>query len=101
MKSKIKRFLAVMLICTMVCGTGLIAHAQEHVCAFSYMGTTQVSNQYVSSHTYLEYNTNTGKSESKICQVYNYAYVDIWKCACGAIEQRNLRSTVVHTGCGQ
>lgn len=101
MKRNIKKMLATVLVCIMVCGTGLIAHAQIHECAFSYMGTSQISNMQVSSHTYLEYNSITGKSEKKTCNVYVQRYADIWKCACGATEQRNLRSNVIHTGCGQ
>lgn len=101
MNRKMKRLVAAMLLCTMVCLTGVTALATEHKCAFSYMGNSTVSDIHVSSHTYLKYNTSTGMYDTCICQVRQRVQEEIWKCACGKKEARNRTTKEVHSGCGK
>lgn len=100
MNRKMKRFVAAMLLCTMVCFTGSAVSAKGHKCAFSYMGDTTVSDIHVSSHSYLKYDSR-GKYKTCICQVRQRVTDEIWECACGKKESRNRTTKLVHSGCGQ
>lgn len=103
MNRKMKRFVAAMLLCTMVCFTGSAVSAKGYVheCAFSNMGDRVKSRMLVSTHLYDHYNSSTEKMEKLTCQVYQTVHVDVYKCACGAEQERNLRSIVTHSACGQ
>lgn len=100
MNRKMKRLVAAVLLCTMVCLSGSSVSAAEHKCAFSYRGTIVKSQMLVSTHLYEHYDSSTQGPEKRICQVYQTVYVDIYRCACGAQQERDMNVVVTHSGCG-
>lgn len=96
-KNKLKRAIALLMVCMMVCGMTIVANATVHECAFSYTGIDEYSVTHISYHDYTD-----GKGITHTCEVTLHRYREVWHCACGASEYRNYTNVVKHSGaCGQ
>ena len=99
-KNNVKKIAALIMMCVMLCGMSTVAYAavqNEHVCAFSF-SHEGYSVTHITYHTYIDRNTG----EEEICDVTLVSYYDVYTCGCGAVEHRNIKNNVRHSGyCGE
>ncbi|MBP3351844.1 MAG: hypothetical protein J6L65_05495 [Lachnospiraceae bacterium] len=102
MNKKLKTTIIITMLVTMICGTGIVTNAAEletrdqHTCAYSFMGSREVSRMHVSTHSYLHYNAQTQMYETRDCRIYNVVYENVYKCACGKTNNETY-SVVEHS----
>lgn len=100
MKTKMKRIGAMVLACVMLWGVSAGVRAENlpgHTCAFSFMGKDHYATNHITYHTYLDKYGNV-----QTCEVRVKQFRDVYRCACGAVEYRNPKGVVEHTGdCGE
>lgn len=99
MKKRMKKISVALLTCVMVCGIGLGGYAAVHVHAYSYMGDKVIETSNVGSHTVSIHNDETGQMETAICYISARTEYEVWKCACGAKENRNGVTRTYHSIC--
>lgn len=99
MKNRMKKMMVALLAGVMVCGMciGVSAAAHEH--AYSYMGNNTTVTTNVGSHTVNIYNDETKQMETAICYITAKTEYQVWKCACGATQNRNGVTRTSHSIC--
>ncbi len=99
MKKRMKKMMAALLVSMMVCGMSIGVGAASHDHAYSYMGETVTETSNVGSHTVNVYNDATGQMETATCYISARTEYQVWKCACGAKENRNGVTRTYHSIC--
>lgn len=101
MSKKIKRFIAVIAIATMILGTGVVSNASvdEHECSYSLVECKDQGITTVATHQYVTKIEN-GKEIMAICTVSYHAFLDIYRCGCGA-QKTSPHGFSIHSSCGQ
>ena len=84
----------------MVFGMSAGVYAAVHVHAYSYMGDQVTVTSNVGSHYFNQHNPETGQMETVICYISAKTEHEVWKCACGARENRNGVTRTFHSACG-
>lgn len=87
------------MVCVVVCGISIGVNAAQHECAFSYMGNETIGPSIVGSHTVNVYNSDTEQMETRVCYISSRTEYQVWKCACGARENRNSITCTYHSIC--